>query len=179
MPAVAGGGDDGVEGALAGEAGGCTVVSGAGAEHVEHVGAVARVEDREAVGQPEARGEAAQDARAGAVERPALDALTASVEEHRGARQHLAGGAAREGEQHDALGRDAALDEEGDAVDERPRLAGARARDDERRPGPGGRGGVLRRVERAGVVDAVDRRGRRVAREGERTGHEGRGGLER
>ena len=49
------------------------------------------------------------------------------------AAQHLGGGAAREREQQDAPRVGAALDEVGDAVHERGRLAGAGAGDDEQR----------------------------------------------
>ena len=64
--------------------------------------------------------------------------------------EHLAGGAAREGEQEDPLRRDAALDEVRDAVDERARLARARAGDDEQRPVAERDGARLLRVERVG-----------------------------
>jgi len=49
------------------------------------------------------------------------------------ARQHLVRGAAREREQQDAFGSDAAIDEMRHAIDERPRLARSGARYDEQR----------------------------------------------
>ena len=73
--------------------------------------------------------------------------------------EHLVGGAAREGEEEDALGRDAAFDEVGDAVDERARLPGAGAGDDEQRTvavrGGGGLLGVQLRGEVAGGAGDV------------------------
>ena len=71
---------------------------------------------------------------AGRVERPAVHARADAEPTSRSARESISlRGAAGEGEQEDALGRDAALDEMGDAVDERARLPGAGAGDDEER----------------------------------------------
>jgi hypothetical protein len=52
--------------------------------------------------------------------------------------QHLAGGPPREREQHDRSRIDALLQQPGDAMDERARLSGARAGDEEHRPIRGG-----------------------------------------
>ena len=73
---------------------------------------------------------------------PPCTRALAAPDEPLGAGEHLLRGAAGEGEQEDALGRDAALDEVRDPVDERARLAGARAGDDEQ--GPVAEGGGAR-----------------------------------
>ena len=79
------------------------------------------------------------EARAGAVAAPREHRLHAA--------QHLGGGAAGEREQEDAPRVGAARDELGDAVDERGRLAGAGAGDDEQRPVAVLGGGELLGVE--------------------------------
>ena len=63
----------------------------------------------------------------------AVGAVAARREHRLDPAQHLGGGAAREREQQDAARVGAALDEVGDAVHERGRLAGAGAGDDEQR----------------------------------------------
>ena len=84
----------------------------------------------------------AQQAGGRGVEGAAPDAVcappgVAARREHRlDPAEHLGGGAAREGEQQDAPRVGAALDEVGDAVDERGGLAGAGAGDDEQGPSP-------------------------------------------
>ena len=65
--------------------------------------------------------------------RRAARAVAARREDRLDPAQHLGGGAAREREQQDAPRVGAALDEVGDAVHERGRLAGAGAGDDEQR----------------------------------------------
>ena len=83
----------------------------------------------------------------GGVERSAVHPRAAPTDESLGAGEHLLRGAAREGEEEDALGRDAALDQVRDAVDERARFARARAGDDEQRPVAEGDGARLLRIE--------------------------------
>jgi hypothetical protein len=61
--------------------------------------------------------------------------------------QHLARRAVRERGEEDARGRDALLDEVGDAIRDGARLARTRARDDERRARRGGRHGELLLVQ--------------------------------
>ena len=94
---------------------------------------VALVHDGEVGRQAGGAAELAQEPVADRVEGAAVHARARGPDEPLGAREHLAGGAAGEGEQEDALGRDASLDEVRDAVDERARLAGARAGDDQQR----------------------------------------------
>ena len=77
----------------------------------------------------------------------AARAVAARREDRLDPAQHLGGGAAREREQQDAPRVGAALDELGDAVDERGRLAGAGAGDDEQRPVAVPGGGELVGVE--------------------------------
>ncbi len=96
----------------------------------------------------------AQQAGGGGVEGAAPDALgraaravAARREDRLDPAQHLGGGAAREREQQHAPWVGAALDEPGDAVDERGRLAGAGAGDDEQRPVAVPGGGELVGVE--------------------------------
>ena len=109
------------------------------------------------------------------MERAAAHALAAAVEQERGAAEHLAGGAARERQQQDALRRRPRLDEVGHAVDERPRLPRPRARHDQHRPVARRRRGVLLLVERARVVDRQVRRGGELGLflEDETAGHVG------
>ena len=87
--------------------------------------------------------ELSEQAVPGGVERPALHAARHGAHEAFGAAEHFLGGAAGEGEEEDALGRDAALEQVRDAVDQRARLAGAGAGDDEQRTVAVGRGGSL------------------------------------
>ena len=102
---------------------------------------------------PERLGVAAQDLVADGVERPAPEAVRAVGQEVGDALQHLAGGLVGEGQQEDVLRLDAVLQEVGDAVGQRARLAATRPGDDEHRPRPGGDGLALLGVEFAGVVD--------------------------
>ena len=82
-----------------------------------------------------------------------------------GPREHLACGAAREGEEEDALGDDSPLDQGGDAMDERARLPRAGAGDDEQRTVAEGGGPGLVGIQRRGelrVGDGVIARARPV-----------------
>ena len=76
---------------------------------------------------------AAQEPVRGGVEGPAVHLRGWLPDEALGAREHFLGGAAREGEQEDPLRRDAAVDQVGDAVDQRSRLSRSGAGDDEER----------------------------------------------
>ena len=77
--------------------------------------------------------------------------------------QHLLGGAAREGQQQNALGRDALEQQMRDAMRERVGLAGARARDDEQRPGR--KAGTARRaVGGSLVLGGIQALGERIGR---------------
>ena len=58
--------------------------------------------------------------------------LAVAADESLGARQHFLRSPAGEGQQEDALGFDAALDQMRDAIDERARLSGSGAGDDEK-----------------------------------------------
>ena len=83
---------------------------------------------------PIAGGVAAQDKIGDAMKRSAPDASDiAAARQHLDAAQHLARRAIGKSREHDARGRNALLDQVGDAVGNRARLAGACARDDERR----------------------------------------------
>ena len=112
----------------------------AGAGDVHEVFGVAAVHDREVRRHADVACVDAEQAGGGGVERPAPDALRGAAgavaarrEDRLDPAQHLGGGAAREREQQDAPRVGAALDELGDAVHERSRLAGACAGDDEQR----------------------------------------------
>ncbi len=124
------------------------------ARHVHEVLGVAAVHDREVRLHADVAGVDAEQAGGGGVEGAAPDAVggaagtVAARREHRlHPAQHLGGGAAREGEQQDAARVGAALDEVGDAMHERGRLAGAGAGDDEQRAVAVLRGGELLWVE--------------------------------
>ena len=108
---------------------------------------VVLVEDLEAGRIAEARAVAAQEARADRVERPRPDGRDGVADEGLGPLAHLARGAVREGQQEDAVRRDAALDQVGDAVDERAGLAGAGRREHEQRPVAGRRRRALFGIE--------------------------------
>ena len=85
------------------------------ADEVEHVGGVTSVEHREVRTQSERRGVSAHEAVCHRVESAAEHALRRAagqtVGERLRAREHLARRAARERQQQDPLGRDAAGDE--------------------------------------------------------------------
>ena len=106
--------------------------SGAAGE-LHQVLRVALVHDREVRRQPGRCAEPAEQPVPDGVERAAVHPRARRADQPLGAREHLLRGAAREGEEQDALGGDAALDEVRDAMDERARLARARARDDQQR----------------------------------------------
>ena len=73
--------------------------------------------------------------------------------------EHLARGFVGEGEQQDVARIDAVLEQVGDAIGERARLAGAGAGDDEQRARRRRHGGVLLLVQLARVIDADRGRG--------------------
>ena len=107
---------------------------------VDEVGRVAGVEDREALGQAERVGMVAQHAVGHRVERAALHPAVApaAAASHAGeqglaAGQHLPGGAAGEGQQQDALGRRAGLDQPRHPAGQGRGLARARAGQDAQR----------------------------------------------
>jgi hypothetical protein len=122
---------DVVQRLLLGEALGAVAEPELGARELHEILGVALVEDREVAGEAGLGAEAPEEAVGGAVERAAVHAAAGAPDEAFRAGEHLLGDAAREGEEEDALRRDAALDEVRDAVDERARLAGAGAGDDE------------------------------------------------
>ena len=150
---VGDGREKGLEGLFSGKTFACAVEAVRGAEHVEHVGGIGGVEDGEVVREADAGGIPPQEAGTEGVERAALHTAAPSVEQGRGAGEHLAGGAARERQQHDLLRGRPRLDEVGHAIDERACLAGARPRDDEHRPAGRRRRRVLLRVQLPGIVD--------------------------
>jgi hypothetical protein len=89
------------------------------------------------------------------MEGPTMHSCAAWPDEALGAGEHLAGGAAGEGEQEDALGGDPSLDEIRDPVDERAGLAGACAGDDEQGRVAEGDSARLIRIERCGEAVLV------------------------
>ena len=89
---------------------------------------VALVHDGEVAREARFGSEVAQQAMTGGVERPALDARRRRTHQAFGATQHFVCGAAGEGEEEDALGRNAVVDEVGDAIDERSCLSRSRRR---------------------------------------------------
>ena len=113
------------------------------AQHVQQVLGLAAVVDRERGIEPDLRRVGAQQARAdrveGAAPRQARRAAQRGqaerlVQHAADAALHLGGGAAREGQQQDALRVGAGEHEPGDARRQRQRLARAGAGDDEQRP---------------------------------------------
>jgi len=106
-------------------------VAQVGAGELHEVFGVSLIHDREIARETCLGTELSEEAVPGRVERSALDSRRRRSYETLGATQHLVCGAAGEGEEEDALGRDTAVDEMGDPVDERSCLAGARAGDDE------------------------------------------------
>ena len=120
------------------------------ARELHQVLGVALVHDGEVRGEAGRRAELSEQAMPDGVKGAAVHPRAGGADESLGAGEHLAGGAAREGEEEDALRRDAALDQVRDAVDERARLARAGAGDDEQRPVAEGDGALLLRVERGG-----------------------------
>ena len=118
-----------------------------------HEGAlVVGVEDGEVAGEAEQAGVAAQHAVGDVVERAAPEAGGEAARGLVGAREHLAGGAVGEGEQEDAVRRDAALDEVDDAVDERAGLARPGGGEDEQGAVGGGGGLELLGVQEGAQV---------------------------
>jgi hypothetical protein len=87
------------------------------------------------------------------VERAAPERAEIFAENVVHAAHHFAGSLVGEGEEEDALGRDALLQEECNAVSERARFARAGAGDDEGWSRRGGDGGVLLFIQLASVVD--------------------------
>src|SRR5205823_5023922 len=106
--------------------------------------------DGEVCREPRRFTELTQEAMSYGMERASLHSGAGGAHEPFGAREHLARGATGEREKEDSLGRDAALDEIGDAMDQGARLSGARAGDDEQRRVAECDGARLIRVERRG-----------------------------
>ena len=78
----------------------------------------------------------------------------AAAEQPLGALAHLAGGLVGEGDREDRAGSTPrSCDQPGDAVGDDPRLAGARAGEDQQRPVPVGDGGELVGIEFLGEID--------------------------
>jgi hypothetical protein len=94
-----------------------------------------------------------------------------AAEQFGNAPHHLLRGLVGERQQQQTISRDALFEQEGNPVGERAGLARAGAGDHERRPGGGGDGGQLLRVQLARVVDlqidgGAERAQRVVARHG-------------
>src|SRR5262249_5811084 len=140
------------------------------AEEVHDVLRVAAIEDREVRLQPEPSRRPAEDDVRERVERTARDLLAAGPDQRGRAPEHLLSGLPGEREEEDLARVHPRLDEARDAVDERARLPAPGARDDEHGPVEGRRGLELRRVQLAGVVDAVARRGALVGTPAKRVG---------
>jgi hypothetical protein len=106
------------------------------ADEIYQVGGILAVMNRKGACEPDVLGVLAQEPRADRVERARPHRLDRcggagpreATENAVDPPRHLRGGAAREGEQHDAARVGAVIDQEGDTVRERRRLA---------RPGPG------------------------------------------
>ena len=105
-----------------------------GADEAEQVGRVALIEHGERRPEPDGRTEAAEQPVGDRVERAAPHATCRpTIAARRDPSQHLLRGAAAEGEQQDALGCYALVEQVHDAGCERLGLAGSRAGDDEQR----------------------------------------------
>ena len=104
-----------------------------------------------------------QQPRADGVKCSAPERLQFAAEQVSNAVHHFACGFVGEGQEENTIRRDAVFEQPGDAIGERASFAGARSRDDERRTGRGGDGGVLLLVEFLRVVDLeFDRRVKRL-----------------
>ena len=88
------------------------------------------------------------------MERSAGDRAAPIADQLLGAMQHLLRRAAGEGQQQNRAGRDAALDQPRDPINQRASLARARARDHQQRALAMGHRFVLRGIEHLGVLDA-------------------------
>ena len=88
----------------------------------------------------------------GPVKRSAVHAPAARADEAFRAREHLLRGAAREGQQEDALGARAAIDQVRDAIDERACFSRAGSGHDQERPVAVRGGGELLGVQLGRVV---------------------------
>ncbi len=130
------------------------VETGLGAQQIDDVLAVAAVEDREPGVEADRAAVPPQCQVRERVERAACDLRTAAADEPGRAAQHLFRGLAGERQEQDRARRHARLDEARDPIDERPRLAAARAGDDEHRAVERRRGLELLRVQLLRVGDA-------------------------
>jgi len=81
-----------------------------------------------------------------------VDLPAPATHEALGAREHLLRGATREGEDEDAVGINAAIDEMRDAIDKRAGLPRAGAGDDEERPVTVRRCGCLLGIQVGGDI---------------------------
>ena len=147
------------------------------ARHGRELGLVLGVEDREGRGDADERPIAVQQPAADRVERARGDAAQVRAGKARGAVDHLARRAAREGDQHHRLGRRPRLHQVRERRDDRARLARARRGEDQ---GPAPRaldGRELLGVEHlaqarrdlapaGGGPQPVDRAPRRIGRQG-------------
>ena len=113
---------------------------------------IVAIHDGEAGPVAEHLGVAAQQAVGDGVEGAAPEAVGGGAGELLDALEHLAGGLVGEGQQQDAPGGDALIQQPGDAVGQRARLAAAGAGDDERMPLRRRHGGILLGVQLGGVV---------------------------
>ena len=140
-------GVDVVERFLLGEPLGLLGVAECGARELHQILGVALVHDREVRRQAAGGAVLAERAVAHAVKRAAVHPRRGRAHQPLGAGEHFLSGAAGEAEQEDAFGRGAGVDQVGDAVDQRARLARAGAGDDQQGPVAVRRGGVLLLVE--------------------------------
>ncbi len=110
------------------------VIAAVGAEDVDHVGCIRRVQNREALLEADGLRVAPEDGQAEGMKRATADALAAAVEQRRGPRQHLPRSPAGERQQRDLLRPHARFHEVRHTVDERARLACPRPRHNQHRP---------------------------------------------
>ena len=124
-----------------------------GHARLDQILCVVAVEDREIALAAERVRVQPQNPRADGMKRPAPKRAQFVAQQIRNAPHHFAGGLIREGEQQNAIRRNALFQKIRDAINERARLARTRAGDDERRAGRRGDGGQLLFVEFARVVN--------------------------
>src|SRR5208282_2697378 len=135
------------------------------AEQIDYIFDVAAIENREIRLQADHAAHLAQDLVGERMEGTARDLTAAVADQLLDPPQHLLRRAPGKGQQEYRAGRDSALDQPGDPIDERARLAGAGAGDHQQRAFAMGYGGELLRIQDLRVADTkgafVDFRPRR------------------
>jgi hypothetical protein len=130
---------------------------------LQKIARVLAVEDGKVIFEPRLISVPAEHAMADGMEGAAPQLAEVIPEQIRHAAHHFAGGFVRECEQQDAVGRDSLLQQKGNAINQRARLACAGPGEDERGPGRRRDRGGLLRIEFLRVIDVkIDLRAERL-----------------